>query len=115
MSYPMGYIVKVTPSDGAAEYSHGTLWTDESFIGYFWQMTGKQDDGEFAMAHFREVKRIPGTDDFVYGKDVEFKVAEIRIEICALRAPLSNYRGCTRPIENLPLWTAVGDGRAAGF
>lgn len=108
MGYPMGYIVKVTPSDCAAEYSHGTLWSDEVFIGYFWQMTGKQDDGEFAVAHLREVKRISGTDDFVYGRDVEFKVADIRMEICALRAPLSNYHGCAGHIENLPSWTAIG-------
>lgn len=109
MSYPMGYIVKVTPSDGPAEYNHGILRADEYFIGYFWQVTGKQDDGEFAVAHFREVKRIPGADDFVYGRDVEFKVADIRMDICALRAPLSNYRGSTRPIEDLPLWTALGN------
>ncbi len=108
MAYPMGYIVNVTPSDHVTEYSRGTLWVDEFFIGYFWQMTGKQDDGEFAVAHFREVKRIPGTDNFVYGRDVEFMVADIRIEICALRAPLSNYRGCKGPIQDLPLWTAIG-------
>lgn len=107
MAYQMGYIVKVTASDGPVEYSHGTLWSDEAFIGYFWQMTGKRDDGEFDVAHLREVKRIPGTDDFVYGRDVEFNVADISIEICALRAPLSNYRGCSVPIEHLPLWVVV--------
>lgn len=108
MAYPIGYIVKVSPADGRyVEYSHGALWLDEIFIGYFRQMTGKQDDGAFAVAHFQEVKRIPGTDVFVYGRDVKFKVADIRMEICALRAPLSNYRECTGAIEKLPLWTVV--------
>lgn len=110
MAYPMGYIVKVSPADGrSVEYSHGTLWPDEVFIGYFWQMTDKRDDGEFAVAHLREVKRIPGTDDFVYGRDVKFNVASIIIEVFALRAPLSNYRGCARNIEGLPVWSGVGE------
>ena len=109
MAYPMGYIVKVSSADGRyVEYSHGALWSDEIFIGYFWQMTGKQDDGEFAVAHFQEVKQIPGTEDFVYGQDVKFNVADIKIEVCALRAPLSNYSGCKKSIDNLPLWTSVG-------
>lgn len=56
-------------------------------------MTGKQDDGEFSVAHFHEVKRILGAYDFVYGRNVEFNVADISIEVCALRAPLSNYSG----------------------
>lgn len=108
MAYPMGYMVKVTPVDGPVEYSHGTLWPNEAFIGYFWQMTGKQDDGEFTVAHFREVRRTPGTDDFFYSRDVEFKVADIHMEICALRAPLSNYLGCAVAIKGLPLWRVIG-------
>jgi hypothetical protein len=109
MAYPMGYIVRVSPANGrSVEYSHGALWPDENFIGYFWQMTGKQDDGEFSVAHFHEVKRILGADDFVYGRNVEFNVADISIEVCALRAPLSNYSGCKKTIDNLPLWKAVG-------
>lgn len=101
-----GFIVSVTTKgDQVVNFSCGNdqrcLSADANFIGYFWQMTERHNDGSFSIAHIREVVMIDAArKKYQFGDDVIFSVDEIMITPRALRGEVERvppgYEGLER-------------------
>lgn len=93
-----GFIVEVrTKHQTSISYLYGTetkiLQPNEIFVGYFWQMTDRQDDGTFKKAHITKTRFFDRENKlFSYGRDAVFSYDEVLISIRALRGPKSNNR-----------------------
>ncbi|WP_394754159.1 hypothetical protein [Crenothrix sp.] len=105
-----GFIVEViTKNQAPIDYVYDNKWkilqANESFIGYFWQMTERQDDGTFQKAHIRET-RLRDIDKkiFSYGGEAVFSYDEVLITIRALRGPDSNNRFLSKEFKKYETW-----------
>jgi len=108
-----GFIVEVRTKDQiSVTYQYAgtckTLKPNQTFVGYFWQMTEKQDDGTFKKAHIQEIQLIDMANKlFSYGKQAVFAVDQIVISILALRGPDSNNRYLSEEFNKYETWNSV--------
>lgn len=74
-------------------------------MGYFWQMTDRQDDGTFKKAHIRETLLHDADKKlFSYGEEAVFSVDDVEITIRALRGPASNNRCLSKEFKKYETW-----------
>jgi hypothetical protein len=88
-----GLIVEVRPKAGYRSIQFGQSTTtaitiENPFLGYFWQMTDRTDDGIFHQAHMMQIELVD-IEKKLYRTlgDVTFKIEEIDISIRANRGP----------------------------
>jgi len=105
-----GFIVKVTPKGSEPvkyQYDGKTSMLDfnEDFIGYFWQMTGRNDDNSWQFAHINKLSLIdPDRKQFRYEKEAIFDIPTVNIAIKAKRGPDSNNRFLPDKFDHLETW-----------
>ena len=108
-----GFIVEVsTRNQTPSRYQYNTtskiLQPNETFVGYFYQMTDKQDDGTFKKSHIHETRPLDMDKKlFSYGEIAIFSNDEVLITILALRGPDSNNRYLSRKFENYETWNLI--------
>jgi len=108
-----GFIVEVKiKNQHAVSYRYDgetkLLELNETYVGYFWQMTGAQDDGTFKKAHVHETLLIDADKKlFLYGGEAVFSVDDVVITIRALRGPTSNNRYLPKKYEKYETWNSA--------
>lgn len=108
-----GFIVEVrAKSQSTISYQYGAeskkLRPNEIFVGYFRQMTDKQDDGTYKKAYVREtLLQDTGKKLFSYGEEAVFSADDVAITIRALRGPDSNNRHLSKEFKNYETWNLV--------
>ena len=108
-----GFIVEVSSKTKVpVKYQYNgerkTLQPTETFVGYFWQMTGKQEDGTFKKAHIQETRLLDTQQKmFAYGGKAVFDVCDISIVLRALRGPAQNNRHLPKKLQSYETWNEV--------
>lgn len=108
-----GFIVEVSPGnqtfityvyDGQSKI----LQPNETFVGYFWQMTDRQGDGTFGKYHMSEIRFVDADKKlFSYGGEAVFLSEDVVVSIRALRGPDSNNRYLLNKFKKFETWNAV--------
>jgi len=108
-----GFIVEVrTKNQSPISYRYDgeskKLRPNETFVGYFWQMTDRQDDASFKKAHIRETV-LHDTDKKLYsdGGEAVFFIDDVAITVRALRGPASNNRFVSEEFKKYETWNSV--------
>ena len=82
-----------------------SLSKDEVIIGYFWQMTERDETGKCMKAHIHEVILIDyGKLLFKYGKEMIFNSSEVKIKIIAKRGWKSNNENLSKEYDQYETW-----------
>jgi hypothetical protein len=108
-----GFIVDVRTKDQIPiSYQYNTeskvLRPNETFLGYFWQMTGSQGDGTFTKAHIHEIQLLDIDKKlFSYGGETIFANDSVLITIRALRGPVSNNRYLSKEFKKYETWNSI--------
>ena len=110
-----GFVVEVKPKPRkrdaiSYQYDAGTklLRPDETFVGYFWQMTDRQNDGTYKKAHIRETLLHDADKKlFSYGGEAVFSLDDVVITIRALRGPASNNRHLSKEFKKYETWNCA--------
>jgi hypothetical protein len=108
-----GFIVEVrSKTQAPISYQYDskskTLKPSETFVGYFWQMTDKQDDGTWEKAYIHETRLVDISKKlFSYGGKAIFSYNEVLLTILALRGPDSNNRYLSREFEIYETWNSA--------
>jgi hypothetical protein len=94
-----GFIVEVRPKVGYRSIQFGQSTTtaitiENPFLGYFFQMTDRTDDGNFHRAHMTQIELVD-IEKKLYRTlgEVTFKIEEIDISVRANRGPIQPLPG----------------------
>ena len=108
-----GFIVRVLPLDEKpTEFIYygeiATLNVGDEFIGYFWQMTDKDDAGNFQKAHIRKINLVdPEKRLFKFEGEAKFNVSTVLISIHAKIGPESKNRFLSQEFDEYDTWNLL--------
>ncbi len=114
-----GFIVEVKSKSGeTVEYTYNNEKTilsgNDVFVGYFWQMTVPEKDGEYYKAHITKISLIDKQKLlFRYEKEAVFDTNEVEITIKAKRGPESNNKFLEKTYDKYETWNSVARKSAA--
>lgn len=108
-----GFIVRVEPlGEKPIEFIYNgekaTLNIDDYFVGYFWQMTDKDDTGNFHKAHIRKINLVdPEKRLFKFESQAKFDVSSVSIKIHAKIGPESNNKFLSKEFDQYDTWNLL--------
>ncbi len=108
-----GFIVDVKPISGkTVEYIYDGkkkfLLETDIFTGYFWSMTGSNENGIWKNAHITKISLIDTQKLlFQYEKEAIFDTSNVEIIIKAKRGPDSNNIYLPKEYEKYETWNSV--------
>jgi len=108
-----GFIVEVRPKKSKTVefiFDGGTAILSEKnlFIGYFWQMTDLDLNGEWTKAYVTKISLLDIEKLlFCYDKEAIFDINEVEISIKAKRGPESNNKFLPAEYDKLETWNLI--------